>query len=368
MDYGITWKAALEEALSEMEGFEIADVSADHSRISAETYGMYPGMEAANDMGSTNLGTSNVRGTESVSSQARRSRGQTGERDGSFNSEDKTKGAADKSPQEWIKEYEAKVKAIQTSKEKVSERLITLVRATVQGNADFIKNLEQSGSKPQESVQVTNWTYNHDPKRYLHAKIVRMKQVMDRNIQEIVSQDAKDGIVLAMNKTDLEESIMRQIGAPSSIERYTQLTTWVQTQFRGRKTQVSLSAHDINKYVRQMEDFAKIETQLRGDITNVERAINQMNAKVRNILNSSTVQAQEKGRIMQRVNHMGRVFAMYNNMVYMMYRLHVEFVLNRRAILKRLYAAGNAQKNEEYREQTREDKREQERQKAGDLG
>ena len=353
MDYGITWQAALEEALADMEGFEID--------LYDETYA--PGMEAANDLGSTNLGTQGIRVNESVNAQARRSRAQTGERDGTVNT-DKPNGPVDKTPQQWIEEYEAKVKAVQLAKQKASDRLVTLVRTTIQGNIEFIKNLKQNGSKPQESVDVTNWTYAHDPKRYLHAKIVRMKQVMDKNVQEIVATENADGVVLAMNRGDLEETIMRQIGAPSSIERYTQLMSWIQTQFRGRKAQMSLSAQDINKYVRQMEEFDKIEAQLKSDLANVDRALNQMNSKVRNILNSSTVNHQEKGRVIKRVNHMGRVFAMYNNMVYMMYRLHVEFVLNRRAILKRLYTAPT-QKNDQVKMPGQQ--HEEQRRKAGDL-
>lgn len=354
MDYGITWQAAIEEALAEMESFDV------------ETETFSPGMEAADGLSDNPMGAQSLRSTESVNAQARRSRAQTGERDSTFNT-DKTKGSADKTPQQWIEEYEARIKAVQIARNKVADRLAGLVRTTIQGNADFMKNLKQSGSKPQETVTVTNWMYAHDPNRYLHAKIVRMKQVMDTNCQEIIATENKEGVVLVMNRGDLEEAIMRQIGAPSNVERYTQLMSWIQTQFRGRKAEMHLSAQDINKYVRQMEDFTKVETQLKGDLANVDRAIQMINAKVRNQLNSSTVSAQEKGRIMKRVNHMGRVFAMYNNMVYMIYRLHVEYVLNRRAILKRLYAAPvNTRTENEVK--TRAQMREEERKKAGDLG
>ena len=353
MDYGITWQAALEEALADMEAFEI-DVP--------ETM---PAMEATNGLSDNPMGTQNLRNTQSVNAQARRSAAQTGEKDGTYNT-DKTKGSADKTPQQWIQEYEARIKAVQLAKEKAGNRLLSLIRTTIQENAQFMKTLRESGQKPQETVRVTNWMYAHDPNRYLHAKIVRMKQVMDKNAQEIVATENAEGVVLVMNKGDLEESIMRQIGAPSTVERYTQLMSWIQTQFRGRKAEMQLSSQDINKYVKQMEDFAKIETQLKGDLANVERAINQINAKVRNLMNSSTVNAQEKGRVSKRLNPMGPVFAMYNSLVYMMYRLHVEFVLNRRAILKRLYAVPTS-KDDGNRVPNTAERRAQEREKAGDT-
>ena len=52
---------------------------------------------------------------------------------------------------------------------------------------------------------------------------------------------------------------------------------------------------------------------------------------------SSRAPIQEKQSILSKMNRIGKLFVMYLNMLQMMYRLHVEYVLNRRAILRRLY-------------------------------
>ena len=280
LDYGFTYKEAMEQCESLLQYFD------DRPEMAME----------AQDQGVTRVDNQTVKpAQQTMTSMAKKSMAQ----DQAKNSNQIQKTSED--PQELLKQFDEKVKTIQDT--------------------------------------VINWTYAHDPTRYLHPKVLRTKMVLEKNLQYLtgisIRENPKDS-VLNMNRQELEESVLRQIGAPSTTVKYSQFVAWTQGQFRGKKAERQLDSTDAKLYLRQMQAFEKIDTQLKKDLNDADALINRLRT-ARQYMVSSRAPIQEKQSILSKMNRIGKLFVMYLNMLQMMYRLHVEYVLNRRAILRRLY-------------------------------
>ena len=318
LDYGFTYKEAMEQCESLLQYFE------DQPEMAME----------AQDQGVTRVDNQTVKpAQQTMTSMAKKSMAQ----DQAKNSNQIQKTSED--PQELLKQFDEKVKTIQDAKSKVGQRLTALVMTTKEGNQEFLKAVNANAFKLQNAITVINWTYAHDPTRYLHPKVLRTKMVLEKNLQYLtgisIRENPKDS-VLNMNRQELEESVLRQIGAPSTTVKYSQFVAWTQGQFRGKKAERQLDSTDAKLYLRQMQAFEKIDTQLKKDLNDADALINRLRT-ARQYMVSSRAPIQEKQSILSKMNRIGKLFVMYLNMLQMMYRLHVEYVLNRRAILRRLY-------------------------------
>lgn len=251
------------------------------------------------------------------------------------------KPADQETVQESLKKYDDKVSALKEKAEQLKKGTLAFVSTADKGNQEFLKSIERDGYKLQESITVVNWSYQHNPQRYLHTRVIKLRQILEANIRDIQKskEELPEDSLLECTYQALEEKCMKLIGAPSSVTRYKEFVTWTQTQFRGRKAERTIPNSEAQKCVQAMNEYARLQNVINQDINEITRCINTMNAKVRGTLSNSMTDDQTRQTMLKRVDRCCKLFTMYMAHVNMVYRLHTEYILNRRAVLKRLYAA-----------------------------
>lgn len=245
-----------------------------------------------------------------------------------------------KTPQDFIKEFENRVNAMKGKAKEVEDRIGKLIQSADAENQQFLKNIKTQEYKETEGpIEVTNWTYGHNPQRYLHQKVIKLKSVIDSNIREL-RKDAtalSDQSILEKTAADMEEIVVRQMGAPSAITSYKEFSLWLQTQFRGKKATRQLGSEMIQPCVSAMQDFSHSAATFKNDIGAVDNMLRAMSTQVRSQLNNTDIHDTMKQKLLKRVDRLNKLIVMYLSCIVLSYRLQTEYVLNRRAIMRRLY-------------------------------
>lgn len=229
------------------------------------------------------------------------------------------------------------MKIIMDRAEAVRVRMSNLIKVTIDGNKEFTSDIGNYKLLP--GVTVVNWSYNHEPMRYLHGKVIQLKSVIEHNIgylTEMRDPPPRD-CVLQCKMQEIEETLLRSIGAPSSATRYSQFVTWTQTQFRGPKRERQLKGSDAQKYLQEIKIYEDAGKKLTQDLREVEDAVKRITAIIRPKIRDPKAAYNDIAQYLQKVDRLGKMFTIYTGYTQLTYRLYTEYILNRRAALKRLY-------------------------------
>lgn len=313
----MAWRKALEESFADLSKF---DEALNERGI------IFVAMEAdRNDTSNATLSQSNQKSKNALSGSDKLA-------------DDKRKQP--ETPQDFVKEFETRLNEMKQKKEQVNERILKLIQSADAGNQEFLSNIDKQGYKlVEQPVEITNWTYGHNPQRYLHQKVVKLKGVIDANIREMrnPADNLSENSILELNGHAMEENVVRQMGAPSAITTYRQFSVWLQTQFRGRKSVRQIAPEEANKCASLMQEYSHVQGIFRTDIGAVDTMIRAMATHVRPQLSSTGIDGVMKQKLLKRTDRMNKLISMYLSSIVMTYRLHTEFILNRRALMRRLY-------------------------------
>lgn len=220
------------------------------------------------------------------------------------------------------------------------ETCYKLLTNTWRDNEEFVEQYNEMKNtyKLQKEIKVINWTYGHDMTQYLHAKVASMRSIMTKNANLIGNwQKIGDDDLLNKSGTEMDKQLCADLGAPSSITTLNEYSNHLRTQFRGKKGEMVYKGDMAKKYVLDVRNFAKTKTTYTQDITAAERVTKSMQNTLKSKLRNSSLSDTDRGTILKLATNALRMVTFYINLIYFVYRMECEFIINRRAIITQLY-------------------------------
>ena len=211
---------------------------------------------------------------------------------------------------------------------------------TWESNNKFIEQYDEMSKdyKLLDSITVVNWTYGHDMEQYLHAKVVTLRAFLTTSANYLNNwQNAPDTSVINMDDSELGSEILKQIGAPSSIDDLPEFMGHLRAQFRGRKSEKQYNGGQANTIMQEIRNFDKTRTDYAQDINAAERIAKTARDIVTGQMRNNNFQDSDRTMLLKMLKRVYKVIAWYIALINFVYRLEVEYILNRRAIVTRLY-------------------------------
>lgn len=205
------------------------------------------------------------------------------------------------------------------------------------------KFLEEFGNyqnqyKQLDQVTLINWSYGHNADQYLIDKLTQLRAVITRNAGYLNNwQNIPSDALIAQSGKALDKALISAMGAPSSIETPHEFMGHLRTQFRGKKSQKTYRGDMVNQYVNEIRSFAKTKTSYSQNINSAERLAKSIQSSAQNLMRSNNFSDQDKATILKYQRNLNRMLALYVNMIYFVYRLATEYILNRRVLVTKLF-------------------------------
>lgn len=188
------------------------------------------------------------------------------------------------------------------------------------------------------NITVINWTYGHDMEQYLHAKVVKMRAILTTNANYLNNwQNIPETAAIQMDKTEMTRALLGEMGAPSSIDDMGEFMGHLRAQFRGRKSEKSYNGAMAQKYIQEVRSFAKTKSSYSQDMQAAERIAKTARDVCMGQLRNANFQDTDRKILLKLLQAVQRMVVFYVNLIGFVYRLEVEYILNRRAIISRLY-------------------------------
>ena len=255
--------------------------------------------------------------------------------------------AADKNASTSSDPVQVSVKRVQSLADAMLNKINSVHRRTYkmlfntwESNNKFIEQYDEMSReyKLLNSITVVNWTYGHDMEQYLHAKVVTLRAFLTTNANYLNNwQNAPDNAAVNMDGTELSSEILAQIGSPSSIDDLSEFMGHLRAQFRGRKSEKQYNGGQANTLMQEIRGFDKTRSAYAQDINAAERITKTARDIVMGQMRNNNFQDSDRTMMMKMLKRVYKIVSWYITLINFVYRLEVEYILNRRAIVTRLY-------------------------------
>lgn len=301
MDYGMTFREALEAFESDLNGVELSgamelfgDSETNSAKMSSRTD------QANNDMQSTQQ--------DDI--------------------------------QESSKRVDAIIEKLVKSITRVNNSTLKVLQNTWEDNKQFISQYTEMSQtyKLKEQIDVINWTYGHNMEQYLHAKVVTLRAIVTKNAGYLSNwQNIPDDALIKKGGKELDNAIVAEMGAPGGIDTPTEFMGHLRAQFRGRKSEKSYRGEMAAKFIQDVRSFDGTRSTYTQDMQAATRVTKSLQNTVKNQIRNAQFSDEDRRSLIKYLRNMVRMMTIYINMIYFIYRLEVEYILNRRLIITRLY-------------------------------
>ena len=242
--------------------------------------------------------------------------------------------------QESSKRVDAIIEKLVKSISRVNNSTLKLLQNTWDDNHKFIAQYSEMAEsyKLKDQIDVINWTYGHNMEQYLHAKIVTLRATVTKNAGYLSNwQNIPDDAMIKKGGKELDSAIVGEMGAPGGIDTPTEYMGHLRTQFRGRKSEKSYRGEMASNFIQEIRSFDGTRSSYTQDIQAATRIVKSMQNTVKNQIRNTQFSDDDHRSIIKYLRNMIRMMTIYINMIYFIYRLEVEYILNRRLIINRLY-------------------------------
>lgn len=246
----------------------------------------------------------------------------------------------DNTMQELDQQLENQFEKISNVIKRIHSQTLKLLNGTWEGNEQFVTDYNNmvSSYKQVQELTVINWTYGHKAEQYLHGKVAKLRATLTNNANYLNNlKGLPENALIGMSGKALDKAICAELGAPSSIESVNEFMGHLRTQFRGRKSQRTYRGEMANAFIQEVRAFAKTKTSYQQDINAAERIAKSAHDIVRGHLRNNSMSEEDKRSSLKYLKNVYRMITIYVNLISFTYRLHVEYILNRRALINRLY-------------------------------
>jgi len=277
--------------------------------------------------------TSNVNVTETKTAKASSATDQANNR----LSQDATKG---NDVQDFVKRLQEENERTAARLERINQATLKVLTATWNGNEEFLGNFltMEKTYKLQETYTAINWSYGHNAEQYLVSKLTKLRAVLNTNIQYLQNwQNIPDDAIIRKSGAALDKSIVESMGAPSSIDTTKEYMGHLRAQFRGRKSEKEYRAEMANGFVSDIRNFAKTRTSYNEHMQAAIRAAKQVQSISTAQVRSARFIDSDRRMIFNLARTADKFIISYATMINFSYRLAIEYILNRRLLLTRMY-------------------------------
>lgn len=115
---------------------------------------------------------------------------------------------------------------------------------------------------------------------------------------------------------------------------------WTKGVFRGTKVVAHIPNGEASGIRNEMMQFGKYEKEFNIDTNGIVQHMKTALSTTTTHMNNATLEKKDKQSIMKQYRNACRMISIYTSLVFFTYRLHCEYMLNRRAILQNLYQKG----------------------------
>lgn len=223
---------------------------------------------------------------------------------------------------------------------RVNKSTLKLLQNTWDDNHNFISQYTEMAQsyKLKEQIDVINWTYGHNMEQYLHAKVATLRAIITKNAGYLSNwQNIPDDALIKKGGKELDAAVVSEMSAPSSIDTPAEFMGHLRTQFRGRKSEKSYRGEMGAKLIQEVRSFDKTRSTYTQDMQAATRVVKNMQSTVKNQIRNMQFSDEDRCSLIKYLRNMVRMMTIYINMIYFVYRLEVEYILNRRIIINRLY-------------------------------
>lgn len=222
----------------------------------------------------------------------------------------------------------------------ISQRCDRFLNNTWNDNEKFIEQYAalKRDYKLVDKLTVINWTYGHDMEQYLHYKCVKLRSIITNNTTYLSNwQNTPKDALINLSGAALDKELVAQLGAPSSIETSNEFMGHLRSQFRGRKGDKTYRGEMADRFIQDVRNFARTKTSYSQDMGAANRAIKNIDSILKAQVRNSHLDNNARRNIIKMGQTLYRMIAHYLNLIYFVYQLQAEYILNRVAIINRLY-------------------------------
>lgn len=224
--------------------------------------------------------------------------------------------------------------------ERINASTLKFLQNTWNSNEEFISNYDemQKSYKLQDELTVINWSYGHNAEQYLVGKLIKLRAAINTNVTYLTNwQNVPEDAIIRKNGKALDKAITESMGAPSSIDSVKEYMGHLRAQFRGRKGEKTYRGDMANGFINDIRNFAKTKTSYNENIQAAMRAAKQVESVIGGQIRNGRFVDNDRRQLMTLMKSADKMILTYASMIHFCYRLSVEYILNRRLILSRLY-------------------------------
>lgn len=224
--------------------------------------------------------------------------------------------------------------------ESVNKRCLKLLNNVWTANEEYIAQYNEMSEqyKLLDQVVVINWTYGHDMNQYLHAKVVKLQAIINRNAGYLSNwQNIPDDALINKGAKEMTAAILEGLGAPSGVDDMNEFIGHLRAQFRGRKSEKTYRGEMANKFIQEVRSFAKTKSTYKQDMDMASRVANNITNTMKGQVRNSSFSDEDRRSLLKMMKSMQKMLSTYTALIYFVYRLEVEYILNRKAIISQLY-------------------------------
>lgn len=239
-----------------------------------------------------------------------------------------------------VERVTAEGEKIQNMIERKNQSALKFLNNTWDSNDTFLGQFEdyQNQYKLLDSVTLINWSYGHNADQYMVSKLTKLRAVITRNATYLNNwQNIPDDALIKQSGTALDKALITEMGAPSSIDTPNEFMGHLRTQFRGRKSQKTYRGESAKVYANEIRNFAKTKTSYKEHVDAAKRIAKSAQSTAESLTRSTKFSDQDHQVILKYLRNLYRMITLYVNMIYFVYRLSVEYILNRRVLVTKLF-------------------------------
>lgn len=226
--------------------------------------------------------------------------------------------------------------------QKCIDSIIHMLQNAWQTNYGFmseIKDAEKKYTPITEPIQIINWNYKKDIQGFLYRPLNDLQTEINRAISSLANwRTISSDNVISMDDSDRLKYLFEKIlKAPRDITNFNQYYLWLKKEFRGDKVTQTIQGYEVKSYMTKIEQYNNMKRNV-VDINNkLKSQVNQTNSTLQQLMRSPNIEDKEKTSIMRYSRAISQMLNMYMNTYRVVIRLHTEYNLNCRAIVRKLY-------------------------------
>ena len=236
-------------------------------------------------------------------------------------------------------------KLIETLKGYISraiDGLSQMLQNAWQTNYGFMKEIQDAEKKwnpIKEPIQIINYNYREDIDNFLYRPLKTIQNEISRCINVLANwRNIPEDHILKLSDEERTKKVLEMVNAPNEITNFGQYYRWLKSEFRRDKVTQTIKGTDVKKYMDLINAYNNKRQDVININNNLKNSVNRTKATLDQVMRSENVEDNEKASLMKYSTSLSHLLNLCTNIYTPVMRLHTEYSLNCRAIVRKLYA------------------------------